>query len=175
MAEQDFELFFKKHQNTIFRIVRGYVRQKDTAEDIVLETMAVIHARWDRVKTFENPAGYAVRVAINRAKRHLLARKVGSWLSFHEPENSPEVGSPAGNPESAVLKKEEEEWLTRELGALRDMERVVILIKDIDRKKFEEVAEILEMKLPTVKSIYRRAKMKLARRWEEAHGQTVEL
>lgn len=170
MPERDFERFFSDNQNLLFRIVRRYVRKRDLAEDIVLETMFLIHQKWERVMGFENQTGYAVRIAVNKAKRHLIGTRVSRLISFFKEGEEPEIPSMHSNPEHKVMHKDEDDWLTVQLDKLKSHEKEIVLLKDLDHKKFEEIAVILKTKLPTVKSLYRRAKIKLSRVWEERYG-----
>lgn len=165
----EFESFFKETENTIFRIVKSYVKSTDTAKDIVLEVMMKVYQRWERVRSFDNKTGYAVRIGINMAKKYLMDNKVKSFIPFIYDGEDVEIASHYKNPEASMIKSEEEEWLEKELGNLKDIEREIILLKDIDRKKFEEIAVIFNKKLPTIKSHYRRGKIKLSRKLEEIY------
>jgi RNA polymerase sigma-70 factor (ECF subfamily) len=164
MANEDFESFFRKNENTVYRIVKGYIFSRDTAKDIVIETMMKVYERWDKIREFENATGYTVRIAINLAKKYLTDRKLKGLFSLDEDAIN---NIPAwGNPEDIVMTAEETRKIEEELGQLKEIERNVILLKDVDKMKFEEIAGVLSQKLPTVKSHYRRGKIKLAKRLE---------
>lgn len=166
----DFEAFFRENQKTVFRIIRSYVRERDTAQDILMETMYAVYKRWDRVKDFENKTGYTVRIGINRAKKHLIQKKVkGVVRSFYDDEEH-DIRSRNRDPEAAAIHNDEDGWLENEMDNLKDIEKNIIVLKDLDQKKFEEIAGFLGMKLPTVKSLYRRAKLKLSGKWEAKYG-----
>lgn len=163
---REFERFFKENENVLYRIVRGFTESKDTAKDIVLESMMVVYERWGKVRDFENKTGYAVRIAVNRAKKKYLVKKMKNWLIFLPDDELQSKESGIENPEIKAVRTEQEEWLGKELDKLRKNEKNIILLKDLDKLKFEEIASLLELKLPTVKSIYRRGKIKLAKLWE---------
>ncbi len=168
---EEFERFFKENENVLYRIVRGFTDSKDTAKEIVIEAMMAVYERWEKVRNFDNRTGYAVRIAINRAKKRYMLKKVRGWLVFLPDDEMLSKESPLENPETAALQSEQEEWLKRELENLRANEKRIILLKDIDKFKFEEISSILNLKLPTVKSIYRRGKVKLKERWEVKYAQ----
>lgn len=152
----DFEEFFTAHQTMTLRIVYSYVRSRDVAEDLVIESFLEVHNRWDRVLTFENPVGYLVRIAVNRAKKW-LKRKKPDWLELDS-----ETVSQAKTPESVVLLAESEKELEQALLRIKEEERVIILLRDLEKNSFDDIAGVMDMKLPTVKSHYRRGKQKLA-------------
>ncbi len=168
---QEFERFFKDNENVLYRIVRGFTDSKETAKEIVLETMMTVYERWTKVRDFENKTGYAVRIAVNKAKKRYIMRKVKGWLIFLPDEELLLKESGGENPELKALRFEEEEWLSRELENLRKDEKRIILLKDLEKLKFEEIASFLKLKLPTVKSIYRRGKLKLKERWEVKYAE----
>lgn len=170
MASSEFEDFFRQNQNTVFRIIRSYVRERDAAMDILMETMYTVYQRWDRVRGFENRTGYTVRVGINRAKKHLVQKRIASAVRFFNENEEHEIGSPVRDPEITALHNEEDGWLMGEIDKLKEVERNIIILKDMDSKKFEEIAALFGMKLPTVKSLYRRAKIKLSAKWEAKYG-----
>lgn len=159
----DFETFFKENQKTVYRIARSYVKSPDIAEDVTIEAFIKAHSQWQRVQGFENPVGYIVRIAINKAKNFLLRNKFAGMLDIF----GVEIKTNRRDPEAMALLNEENSVLEAELLALKEVERTIILLKDIDGIKFDDICTALEMKLPTVKSIYRRAKLKLSMRLEE--------
>ncbi|MGA2142083.1 MAG: sigma-70 family RNA polymerase sigma factor [Brevinematales bacterium] len=166
---REFESFFKNNENVLYRIVRGFTDSKDSAKEIVLEALMAVYERWEKVRTFENKTGYAVRIAVNRAKKRYLVNKVKSWLIFLPDEDLIDKENGLGSPEVSALKAEQEEWLGNELDRLRADEKRIILLKDLEKLKFEEIGSALNLKLPTVKSIYRRGKNKLKDRWEDRY------
>ncbi len=160
--DREFEGFFKENQNTVFRVVFGYVWQREIAEDITVDAFVNIFKRWQKVKKMKNPAGYVVRTGINLAKTHL--KKDGQMKTVEV--NNILTANAADCPEKKLFLKSDNAALEQELLKLKEKERNVILLKDLARHKFSEIAQMMDMKLPTVKSIYRRAKMTLVKNWE---------
>ncbi len=168
---REFEVFFKENENTVYRIIKGYTKSHDAAKDIVLESMMVVYDNWNRIKNYENKTGYIVKIAINKVKKRFLTEKVKNWLTFQSDEESLRNVYIKDDPEEKVLHMEEEEWLERELQKLKEAEKNIIIFKDRDKMKFDEIAALLNIKLPTVKSLYRRGKLKLAREWEASYAE----
>jgi DNA-directed RNA polymerase specialized sigma24 family protein len=140
--DREFENFFRTNQNTLFRIILGYVCQTEISEDLTVETFIKIFERWEKVQKMHNPTGY-LEILENKAS------------------------DPGGSPEEIFFENRRNQALEAELLRLREKERNIVLLKDISGHKFGEIADILSMKLPTVKSIYRRTKIKLAGILEE--------
>lgn len=163
--DREFEHFFREHQNSLFKVVFGYVAQREIAEDLVIEIFIKIFQRWKKVRRMENPAGYLIRSGINHAKTYL---KWGSkQRTVYISEN--EYSKTGDSPEMIFFMNQENRTLETELLRLKERERNIVLLKDLSGKKFQEIARVLDMKLPTVKSIYRRAKIKLAEALEKIY------
>ena len=156
--DREFEHFFRKHQNTLFKVVFGYVAQHEITEDLVIETFIKIYDRWKKVRRMENPAGYLIRSGINHAKTYLKWDSKQRTVYISENEYS----KAGDSPEMIYFLNQENRTLVTELLRLKEGERNIVLLKDLSGKKFQEIAHVLDIKLPTVKSIYRRAKIKLA-------------
>jgi RNA polymerase sigma factor (sigma-70 family) len=112
------------------------------------------------VRGIENPGGYLVRTAINRAKSHLRKQGRVRVVDIHEVQ--PAADGPT--PEQKFFLDSDNALLEEELLKMGERERNVLLMKDVDRYSFSDVAGYLNMKVPTVKSLYRRAKLKLAKK-----------
>lgn len=161
----DFEEFFKENQNLIYRIIRGYIRDTEIAKDILIESFLTIYERWGNVSKMENPLGYTVRVAVNRAKKSLILNNLKRifFSDLNENDPTPEVSGI----EEVVLNREKNEWLNNEIKKLKDYEKQILLMRDGENLKFNEISKILGLNLSTVKSYYRRAKLKILKKWEE--------
>ena len=57
--------------------------------------------------------------------------------------------------------KELKEKLQKSISKLPDKQRMMIILRDIKGLSYEEISEVLEMKLGTVKSQINRARLKL--------------
>jgi RNA polymerase sigma-70 factor (ECF subfamily) len=158
--DKEFEVFFKKYQSILYRIALGYVRRRETAEDITIDGFLQLFKRWEKVSAMTNPAGYAVRTVINLAKSHMKRAGRVRQVGYDEKR----IGTTLDSPEHRFFLKTANAELERELFELEEKGRNLILLKDIDGHTFQEISDITSMKLPTVKSIYRRAKLQLAKK-----------
>src|SRR5918994_3536927 len=68
-AASDFEGFFERESQTLFRRLWLVTRDRGEAEDIVQGAFIVIPQRWDRMRGMEDPTGYLYRVAFDRWRK----------------------------------------------------------------------------------------------------------
>ncbi len=156
----DFDRFFKENQNILLKIVNSYLFDIEEAKDIVIETMYLIYKKWERVKNMENSLGYAIRIGVNKAKRFLMRRKIFFSDVKEDLKSDFEL-------EEHNINKELFAWLIGEISKLNDKEKSIVLLRDSENFKFEEIAKELGLNISTVKSLYRRAKLKILKKWEE--------
>jgi len=156
--DNGYETFFTEHQNRVYRVILGYVREHETAQDLTIEAFMRVYDRWDRVRTMENPGGYLMRTGINCARTYLRKQVKRRTVPVTDRETSGRQQSP----ELLFFRNEEYRALERSLLCLKERERNVIIMKDIAGHTFKEISGELGVKLPTVKSLYRRGKIKLA-------------
>ena len=101
-----FETFYGVSRARIFRAVALVLGDSDIALDATEEAMTRAAERWGEVGTYENPAGWVYRVALNWARTHLrrLARERGSLQL--------EPGYEQRLPDPEVLRAEAKEHLS---------------------------------------------------------------
>lgn len=164
--ESEFEEFFKENQKLAYRIAFAILRKRDLAEDAVTDGFVRIYNKWNQVRDMDNPQGYLARTISNRAKTLWVKNSVTQGVS----ELDEEAVSGHSDPETKMVHSEQDRWLEKALETLKSVEREIIYLKDLDGLKFEEVANVLNMNLSTVKSHYRRAKLKLTTLMEDYDG-----
>jgi RNA polymerase sigma factor (sigma-70 family) len=64
---EPFEAFYRAHVDRVHRALALTLRNNDLAREATDEAMARACARWDRLRTFDNPAGWVYRVGLNWA------------------------------------------------------------------------------------------------------------
>ena len=75
----------------------------------------------------------------------------GEEVDFHPPDKKP-------LPDSDVLETEEKNVIARAIATLPDKYRAPIILRDIEGRSYDEIAEILELGLGTTKSRISRAR-----------------
>ncbi len=155
--DNGFETFFNRYQNSVCKVILGYVREHETAEDLTIEAFMKMFDRWERVRMMENPGGYLMRTGINLAKTFLREREKRKTVTITGRETLGRQDSP----DLLFFQNEENRVLEKGLLSLSERERNIIIMKDIAGRTFREISNELDVKLPTVKSLFRRGKIKL--------------
>lgn len=138
----------RRHYQGVVRVVYQYCSDVSIAEDAAQE--AFIRA-WQNLPSFRLSTPFRAwlfRIAINAAL-DVLRRK---------PEESIEEvqllkgSDPAGNPETALMAKEQELLVRRALQNLPDASRSVLILREYGALSYQEIAAALEIPVGTVMS-----------------------
>jgi RNA polymerase sigma-70 factor (ECF subfamily) len=124
------------------------------------------------VKNFRGDADlktWLYRIAVNQSRnrfRWWKRRKADSTFSLDEDENplSERIQSNSENPEMATLRKEREFLLRKALQELPDNFKEVVILRDIEGLSYEEIANLLQTNVGTVKSRIARGREELRRK-----------
>jgi len=145
-----FEILMRRHNQRIYRAVRAVLRSEDDVEDVMQQ--AYINA-YQHLGQFAGDAQFSTwltRIAINEAlRRRKRARVVG------EGEDSVTISlveDDAPDPEQQASTAELRELLEREVTALPDTYRLVIMLRDVEGMSTAETAASLGISEDVVKT-----------------------
>jgi RNA polymerase sigma-70 factor (ECF subfamily) len=154
----------RRYQDRLYNTVFRLLGRAEDAQDVVQE--AFLHA-YQSLGSFKGDSRFFTwiyRIAINTAIS--LKRKQRSTISIDARQEQggtlePLDMSEYSQPEHALAQAEEERLLQDALGRLSPEHRMVLVMKDIEGQKYEEMAEILEVPIGTIRSRLHRARLEL--------------
>ena len=146
--------------NYLFRMLGDY----EESVDLVQETFVRVYFAIERYHTGYAFSTYIYRIATNLAISEIRKRKRRKLLSltgfFHYDEEESDFQPPDKKPlpDAAFLEAEEKSYVARAIAALPDKYRAPIILRDIEGRTYEEIADILNLGLGTTKSRISRAR-----------------
>jgi len=150
--QPDFESFYRGAYADIARALMVTLGNLDLAQEATDEAMVRAYARWDKIRSYDNPGGWVYRVGLNWARS--ARRRLTRVPPFHERRV---VELPTTDPANAA--------------ALRDLDvslRAVVVCRLLLDWSVDETASALRLKPGTVKSRLHRALAQLERTLGEA-------
>jgi len=162
-----FNLLVERYQRAVYNVSLRYLRAPELAEDVTQDTFLRAYRAID---TFRNDQGHGfrawlLRIASNRALDTLrgqqrrgadsLDARMDEDDSSWEPEDFTET--PLQFTERGALSAALED----SLGHLADDQRLAIILADVQGYSYEEVAEITDVAVGTVKSRIHRGRARL--------------
>ena len=141
----DFDEIFEQYFDKVYYKVLGIVKNSDDAEDISQEVFISVYKNLKKFKGESNIYTWIYRIAINKTYDFLKKNK--TMLEINEEILSLEYN----------VDMNTNMILTEKLKKISMQEREFVILKDIYGYKLKEIAEMKDMYLSTVKSIYYKA------------------
>jgi RNA polymerase sigma-70 factor (ECF subfamily) len=160
--ELAWEALVRQEQGHVCSIALGYVRDQDEAFDVAQEIFVRV---WNRLATctdLERFGPWLMSIARNACLDHLRRRKARPPRQDVPAEELRDLRAGGPTPEDDWLSTSRQRLVHRALGRLSDINREIILLKDIQGLALEEIAGMLDLPLGTVKSRSSRARTELA-------------
>lgn len=158
-----FDLLVRKYQHRIAKLVSRYVRDRGEAEDVTQE--ALIKA-YRAIGGFRGESAFYTwlyRIAVNTAKNYLESqgrRPPGSDVEIEIAElaNGGAILREQATPERHMLTNEIADTVHRVIERLPDDLRAAITLREIEGLSYEEIAQVMDCPIGTVRSRIFRAR-----------------
>jgi RNA polymerase sigma-70 factor (ECF subfamily) len=159
-----------RYDNRLLNFVYRTVGDRERAQDLVQETFVRVYRhlhRFDQTKKFST---WVYTIAGNLAKNELRNRSRNplvlfqtikkNWDADHRPL---EWEDTSYKPDDLYRKRHLKELVDRAVQELPEHHRIVFVLRELEGKTYEEIAEITGCNLGTVKSRLNRARNNFAR------------
>lgn len=153
-----FEQLMLLHEQAIFNYLYRLVNNRADAEDLTQETFIKFYHSIRRVDPTRKFSSWLYRVATNTAYDWLRKKRGHRELFIIDDPNHPFETISSSNTYKAVEGKID---IERALGMLKPIYRTILLLHYTHGLRYQEIAEIMDMPLNTVKTHLRRAKAEL--------------
>jgi len=162
--ELAWEALVRAHQSRIFALAYHYVGNAEEARDLAQDIFVRIYKGLDSCTEPERFVPWMIRVGRNACVDHLRRRRARPPGHDVPVEEVFDLRAPGPNPEEEWLANRRRRLVHLALRALSDVNREIIVLKDIQGLSLEEIATMLGVPLGTVKSRSNRARLELARK-----------
>jgi RNA polymerase sigma-70 factor (ECF subfamily) len=161
-----FDELVKRYADKVHRLTYKVLRHEEDASDALQDAFLSAYRSLPRFKGESTFSTWLYRVAMNAALMRLRKRRDG-MVSLEQPGDGSETRAPlqiadwARTPAEELLNSELRVALQRAVDALPEDLAKVFLLREWEGKSNAEVAEILEISIPAVKSRLHRARVAL--------------
>lgn len=156
-----FSEIVKRHQKSLLRMSMRFVRDLDTAEDIVQETFI---KAFEKLNSFEGRSSFKswlFQISVNTAKNKLRERK---RVTTDIDSVQIAVGAIA---ETSLVHSALSQEIQEEIDKLPTKQRTALILRVYEDLSFKEIADIMECPYDTAKANYRHALIKLKDSFEQ--------
>lgn len=153
-----FNLLVRKYQQKIYWHIRKMVIDHDDSDDLVQEVFVKVWKNLDRFREDSQLYTWVYRIATNECLNFLRKKKNKYFLPIHDVQSELShklESSPHIDGDEIQLK------LQKALLKLPDKQRLVFNMKYFDEMKYEEISEITETTVGSLKANYHHAVKKI--------------
>ena len=168
-----FEMLVVKYRRRVERLIARMVRDAALVEDIAQETFIRAYRALPQFRGESAFYTWLYRIAVNTTKKALLELRrdpvvaesaLVSPEEGEEPSRAENVLSDGETPEAVLASKEIAATVNSAIDALSEELRQAIVLREIEGLSYEEIAEVMNCPIGTVRSRIFRAREAIATR-----------
>ena len=168
--EAAYRELIRRYERPVFALLFRMVRDRELAEDLAQETFVKALNAIESYRPEFKFSSWIFKIANNAAIDHLRRRELDTLSLDGSPHaETPEamqatalqIGARQESPLDAVEAKELGGAIEAAIGRLRPEYRSCILLRHVEGRAYEEIAEMLDLPLGTVKTYIHRARNEL--------------
>jgi len=171
-----YERLVAEHSGDVYALLHRLTSDAEDARDLTQETFLRAFQSIDRFRGDATLKTWIYRIAINQArnrwrwwrrrKREVTVSLDGNGDHREQPLAVTLASRNSPSPEQETLAREREGRLREALIGLRHSYREAVILRDVEGFSYEEIAQMLQISIGTVKSRISRGRVELRRQLE---------
>lgn len=179
--QKAFENLIVKYEGKIYAIAFKVFKNEADAYDVAQEICIKLYNKISSFRFESSFSTWLYRLSTNTAidEYRKAKRKRSYESSYDKPVDTGEemmrtqLKDHRDTPEEAFIRKEKAQFVWEGLEQLKPDQKEIIILKDIEQKSYQEISDILEIGLGTVKSRLARSRIALKNILEELWEQNL--
>jgi RNA polymerase sigma factor (sigma-70 family) len=165
-AVDAFSVLVERYKDRLHNFLYRYTRNHQDCEDLVQETFLRVHRSRHSYQRIARFSTWMYTIALNLAKSLYRKSQRMQLMSIHEDPSDPEsremmIEDKSILPDQELHEKMGVSDLEKALDQLTDEYREAVILRDIQQLSYEEIAEITDTAMGTVKSRINRGRLQL--------------
>lgn len=165
-----YELLVDRYKDQLLNFAYRFLGNYEEAEDVVQETFLRLYRKRHAYRQIAKFSTWIYTIASNLAKTELRKRKRRKLVSLTDmgfDDKDFEIKDYRADTERGTDRALMDKYLQEAIEALPSRFRQVIVLRDIQELSYEEIGDIIDAPLGTVKSRLNRARLKLQGKLEK--------
>lgn len=162
-----FDLIVKRYKDQLINFVYHFLGDRIDAEDVVQETFLRVYKNKHLYRNIAKFSTWIYTIAGNLAKTELRRRKRRRLMSISQmgfDSRDYDIADEDPTPDKSVDGKMKEETIRNEIDQLPIRFKEVVVLRDIQEFSYEEISDILDIPIGTVKSRVNRGRSRLQKK-----------
>jgi len=164
--ESAFGEIYEKFKVPLYRFCVRMISDSEEALDIVHDVFLKLYENINAIEPVSSLSSLLFKMARNKCLNFLRDRKTGVAIEQIELNSNPGI-------EKEFELKEIRERLQEVLNSMDDDYREILILREWSGLSYAEIAEVLDMTIPAVKSKLFKARKKLAEIYKKFYGDEV--
>ena len=158
-----FDLVVQKYQHKVINLISRFVSDQSECHDVAQETFIKAYRALDNFRGDSQFYTWLYRIAANTAKNHLASKSRKTPTLSVDVDDAEHFSGDNGlkdftNPENQLLTEELERTVFSAIDKLPDDLKSAITLREIEGLSYEEIAEVMDCPIGTVRSRIFRAR-----------------
>ncbi|HUG69693.1 MAG TPA: sigma-70 family RNA polymerase sigma factor [Pirellulaceae bacterium] len=155
------------HQNRLFNAMAHFCGNATEAEDVVQEAFVQAYLKLAKFQRNSQFYTWLYRIAFNTAISRKRRKRVEASVDKHREDTGLEPVDTGDAPGDQMIREEQAAQVHQALATLSEEHRSILVLREMDGCDYEQIAEILDINVGTVRSRLHRARMQLKERLQE--------
>ncbi|MDX1699454.1 MAG: sigma-70 family RNA polymerase sigma factor [Melioribacteraceae bacterium] len=168
-----YEILVSRFKDPLTNYVYRFLGDRDICTDIVQDTMIKFYLHKDSYKSFAKFSTWIYTIAGNLARNELKRRKRRTIFSLNEDDEEKKIqieDNSFVSPERSTDSSLKGEIIQKALLKVKPVYREVVILRDIEGLSYEEIAEVTNLSIGTVKSRINRGRKHLQELLKNIHS-----
>ena len=162
--ERVFEILVQRFRNPLINYVYRFLGDYDGCVDVVQDTFIKVFRYKDNYSSLAKFSTWVYTIAGNLARTEYQRRRRRNFFSisnYGEEEKRYDISDNSMRPDIAADANIKNEIIQKALLKVRDSYREAVILRDVQELSYEEIAEIMQIEVGTVKSRINRGRAEL--------------
>jgi len=156
VSRGSFDEIMRQHQKRVYRVIFLLVRDRDAADTLTQECFLRAYQNLPHFRGECRIETWLIRIAVNQVRDHVKSKRMSFWrrLVGLEDEEASQSTVPASSPspERILLARAQLETVWGAVQALSPQQREVFLLRFVEELSLPEIAQVLGIKVGSVKA-----------------------
>jgi RNA polymerase sigma-70 factor (ECF subfamily) len=169
-SQKAFAMLVERYQELVVKTCKGFTNSYADAEDIAQEVFIEVFESLEGFRSEAKLSTWIYRIAVNKSlnfvrkqKRERLFRSIEGFFTAKNNDEEPMQIEDLGRnkPDSNIERSENKRMLKESINKLPENQRIAFILSKYQDLSYKEIAEVMEVSLPSVESLLFRAKTNL--------------
>lgn len=155
--KQAYAPIIEKYKNPLYATILRMTKNPHDAQDLVQESFIKVYQQLGKYEGTGSFSSWMYRVAMNHCMDEFRKKR----YKMKHVEMDEVTAQNTNHPEVIFLKQEKSRQLERLIATLPEDERMIILLRYVNELSYNEISELVDAPLSTVRNKLHRAKKKM--------------